>query len=291
MERLKVLALTKLIFRPHSIMEPIQHLRQFYEKYDYDYKIVGMTAFVPVELYSSLGYTLKGKWYQKPENNKLIILVHGYSGIAREMELIMPYFWAKGFDVVTYGIYAYGQKKALVTFGVHESLDLVKLYNGIIQHKKYETIGLYGHSLGANTVLRAAMEVKQTPDFVIANAPFNRLDETLASHLSHWQKQRSDDKTRLQLAREIIKMAKRTWGEKLFPTEMMTITAKLTMPVLYLHGGKDKMNPPYMSEQLASCTPVAQRVILEQANHLNTFIVTKEEIITAITNFLNAKNL
>ena len=289
--RLRAPALAKIIFKPHGIIPPFQQARHFYEKYQYDYKVVGMTEYQPIEVYSKHGYTLKGKWYKKPEHNKLIVLVHGYGGIAREMELIMPYFWKKGFDVVTYGIFAYGNKKAFITFGNHESDDLALLYDGILTEKRYQKVGMYGHSLGANTVLKAGNKVKRTPDFIIANAPFNRLDETIANHINLWTGSAHSIQHFLPLARQVIAYAERTWGDDLLPKEAMTATAKLQMPVLYLHGDIDSLNPSYMSEELAKRTPHSHRVLLPGADHLDTFVTTKHEINIAVTAFLEDNHI
>lgn len=281
---MKVSALANLIFKPHRIIASLQSIRHTYEKHGYDYQEIDGCSYQGLEIESKHGYTLKGKWYKKNENQKLIILVHGYAGIAREMELIAPFFLKMGFDVVTYGVYAYGQKTALVTFGNHESDDLARIIKGILKTKKYETYGLYGHSLGANTVLKVAGKLKRQPDFIIANAPFNKLEEVLIVHLNTWFGGIIQLGTLQKLAWEIMQYAGDTWGKDVLLR--MTTTAKLSMPVLYLHGDADKLNPPYMSEQLQQVTPHATRVLLPGAGHLNTFTKTRVEIEQAIKTFL-----
>lgn len=290
MENYDIKLLSNLIFKPATILVPAQYARFIYQrniKHHY-YLQDGPIKKHNIDVHSIYGYSLKATWYQhKQPSKQLIFLVPGYATVELEMECIAPFFFELGYDVVTYNTYAYGNSNALVSFGKRESQDFLKLYETVLAQQHYDCIGLYGHSLGANTVLHAGSMTRRIPDFIIANAPFNRLDETIASHFSLWAGKLKLQKDPILLARQVIKKAEDIWGEQQFPKEAMTAVAKLTMPVLYLHGTADDMNPFYMSDELLKVTKTATKVALTDANHLDTFITTKKETETAIIDFLN----
>jgi|GEM_PF-6460129 len=283
--------LSNIIFKPATIIAPAQYTKLFYHRKLRKYYQYPQDSYIRkqnIEIHSRYNYVLKATWYtHQSSTNKLIFLVPGYATIQLEADYIAPFFLNLGYDVVTFNTYVYGDTNALVTFGKRESEDFALLYEQLVTQSSYTHIGLYGHSMGANTVLHAGSIVTPTPDFIIANAPFNRLDETIASHLSLWTSKLSFKKDELSVARQIIKQAEHSWGNALLPKEAMTSVAKLSMPVLYLHGTHDEMNPFYMSEELLQVTATAQKVPLQNAGHLDTFIKTKTEIETAIIDFLH----
>lgn len=282
--------LSNIIFKPASIIAPAQYSRFFYnrnwKKY-YDYPKKENISKQNIELHSDYGYVLKGIWYKHQEKtSKVIFLIPGYASVQLEMDYIAPFFLDLGYDVVTFNTYAYGNNKAIVTFGKRGSEDIVNLYQEIVKKGNYNYIGLYGHSMGANAVLRAGSVVDPIPNFIIANAPFNRLDETIASHINLWTQKLNIANDEIILARKIINQAEKSWGKELLPREAMTAVAKLEIPVLYLHGTDDEMNPFYMSKELLRVTSHADFIPLKDAGHLDTFIKTKAEVEAGICRFL-----
>src|SRR5699024_4258100 len=147
--------LSKLIFKPASLVIPAQYTRFLYNhnlKKHYQYPKKAAIEKQNLEIYSQYDYVLKGTWYKhQDKSEKLIFLVPGYATIQLEVDYLAPFFLNLGYDVITYNLYAYGAEHALITFGNHESEDLKLLYDEILNHSCYQTIGLYGHSLGANT--------------------------------------------------------------------------------------------------------------------------------------------
>lgn len=277
--------LPKLIFAPLPFSYTMQQARllPLQDRFDLPYlDTVPQRAFYYTSPY---GYDVQGKIFLTPQpSDNYIILFHGYYANQQESIGLAPLFLKHNFNVITVDSRHHGKNaKSFVSFGIYERKDF-KLLIDYLQPKigKQAVLGLFGHSLGAAIALQTAA-IDSRIDFVIASAPFNRLDETLLAHFLY-RKQNwlttHDWQTFYLGAQQLYKLN----------FQNLTVEAsvkKIQCPVLYLHGLDDYQNPTYMSAELHRQTQRSAFFTFPHTSHNTIFTKNYEEVQLIIYEFLD----
>jgi dipeptidyl aminopeptidase/acylaminoacyl peptidase len=123
--------------------------------------------------------TLSGWYLENPKDGDCgIILLHGRNSSRYGMRHWMPYFWAKGCDLLAYDHRAHGESEGdYGTFGIYESYDLLEAHDWLKDKADLsdDQIGWVGASWGAATALQTEMTETQ-PMFILADSPYKDLD-------------------------------------------------------------------------------------------------------------------
>lgn len=244
--------LPKLIFAPVPFSYTLQRARllRWHTLFDTPYlQTITRKAFY---YDSSYGYQIQGEILFAPvRSERYIILLHGYYANQQESIALAPLFLKHGYNVITVDSRHHGKSaKTFISFGVFERKDLKLLIDYLMPKlAKDACLGIFGHSLGAAIALQTAA-IDSRIDFVIASAPFNRLDETLVAHFLY-RKQNwlttSDWQTFYQGAQKLYKL-------NFNNLSVAASASQIQCPVLYLHGLDDAQNPAYMSAELHAAT-------------------------------------
>lgn len=104
----------------------------------------------------------------------VVLLFHGYAGSRDQVEPVAALFRELGWATVTVDFRGHGHSPGnTTTLGWREAEDVVTA----VQAQEARPIGVYGFSMGAAAMLRAARDLDV--DFLVSEACFGRLDQTV----------------------------------------------------------------------------------------------------------------
>ena len=254
-----VLFLISIIFIPRKMGEKLAHPSKrdpevcFQEKVNQgvidaqQYEKAQKEDFV----YTSVnGYELKGtyilrkKEFEKLENHKVIILVHGFTSNHFDMLPYYDMFYRNGFDCVVYDHRNHGySEKNFTTMGLEEAKDLEGIYQMVkSRFGEASQIGLLGESMGAATVMLVSSHLKDL-SFAIEDCGYTSAwDEMLfvGMHSYHLFRFPYGNLTRKYLLKHYGYDLK-----KILPVKSLSECPK-DLPFLFIHGDSDFFVPSKM---------------------------------------------
>ncbi|MGL5915767.1 MAG: alpha/beta hydrolase [Culicoidibacterales bacterium] len=277
--------LPQFVFAPVPFSYTVQKLRSLplHSQFDVDYlNTVPHTNFYYP---SNYGYEIHGQFFltQTPSDN-YIILFHGYYANQYESIALAPLFLKLGYNVITVDSRHHGKNaKSFVSFGVYERNDFKLLIDYLIPKiGSTARLGVFGHSLGAVIALQTAA-IDQRINFVIASAPFNRLDETLLSHFLF----RKQSWLTAEDWHSFYSGAQKLYNLNFNNIELSSIVSHINCPVLYLHGLNDTQNPTYMSAELHARTAHSAFFTFPKTTHNTIFTKNYDEASLIVAAFLD----
>lgn len=133
-------------------------------------------AFHEVALHTADGLRLDA-WFTPPENGVLILVAHGYGD--RRPEAIYALFARNGYGVLAWDFRAHGGSQGeLATLGYFETLDVEAALDFAGAQPGVAHVGAWGGSMGAVTLIRAAV-YRPEIEALVADSPFPSLEEEL----------------------------------------------------------------------------------------------------------------
>ncbi|SUY47973.1 exported protein [Clostridium putrefaciens] len=222
------------------------------------------------------------------ESNKTMIFVHGITvGLAYSIKYISM-FLEKGWNVLIYDQRRHSKSEGKYsTYGYYEKEDLDLFVNWVINKKgEGEIIGLHGESMGAATVLQYA-KINKFAKFIISDCAFSSLNELLERKV----------KEKGALLKPILKlMSKRAVRKAKFSFNFISpieVVRKTSIPIMFIHGDKDKFVPWDMSVAMYDSKEVGIKrlYIAKGARHAQSIEVNKfkyeEEVMKFVDEVLN----
>ena len=152
----------------------------------------------------------------------------------------------------------------MCTYGVLERGDVRQVIEQVAETHALRRWVLWGSSLGAAIALQAA---GAHPDIraVVAEAPFARLDQVLQRHVRFFF-----PGIGFPFQAETYARIEQRLGFPLPYDEPLRSAAEIRVPLLLVHGERDRRIPPRNSRLLAAATqPYSRILFLEAANHYN----------------------
>jgi len=193
------------------------------------------------------GYTLAGYFIKCKNPAGCIILSHGISCNHASMISNVDIFQKKNLDVLLIDQRGHGRSsKTPSTYGFRETKD-ISLWIKYLSDSGYDKVGIMGHSMGAVIALLSCRE-KYKPDFIIAESAFSNLYE-----LTKYQLKLKKLPSSI-LANTTSLLCKIMHGFWLSDIDVLNTIKKTSIPMLFIHGNKDRLTPCYMSETMAKET-------------------------------------
>jgi hypothetical protein len=192
----------------------------------------------PVEIAGD-GVTLKG-WLFRAQGQRrgTIVYLHGVSDNRTSVAGVAQRYVPRGYDVLAYDGRAHGESTGdACTYGYYEKRDLAKA----IDFLQAPTVGVIGTSLGAAVALQAAAEDARITR-VVAIATFSDL-RTVA-------RERAPFIASAANIREALVMAEQQARLVVDEVSPVGAAARLSIPVLLLHGTADRETPPAHSQRV-----------------------------------------
>jgi len=229
------------------------------------------------------GYYLPAK---KP-SNKLVILMHGYLGHAKQMGLYGQYYH----DKLNYNIFmpdarGHGDSEGdYYGFGWPDRLDLIDWTKQLTKKNGSDTEVLYhGLSMGAATVLMASGE-KDLPKQVkaiIADSPYTNVYKLFA-----YQMKRMYSLPAFPILDTTNVVAKLRAGYYLREASALKEVEKTNVPLLIIHGTGDTFVPTKMARELYThANGPAELMLIDEANHGEGYVKEKKRYEERVSAFL-----
>ena len=233
---------------------------RFQDTWIYDYKDkedVFINSFDNLKLH---GYILKTE-----NSDKWAITVHGYTNKAESMSAMAYKYHSLGYNILMPDLRGHGKSEgSYVGMGWHDRLDILKWIDLIINENKDAKILLHGISMGAGTVMMVSgEELPENVKVIIEDCGYTSAKEQLAYNLKTMFKLPSFPI--LNFCSLITKIK-----DNYFISEASAIKQlqKAKVPILFIHGDKDKFVPFYMLDKLYNaCRSKKDKLIIKDVGH------------------------
>lgn len=238
-----------------------------------------------VEIKANDGITLRGTEYiLDAQNNKWVIILHGYHSEPSSVISIGMHFSEKGYNVLIPSMRACGDSDGeYIGMGWLDKDDLQCWIKLIIEQNEKSEIILHGSSMGAATVLMASGDnLPENVKAIIADSGYT----------SVWDIFASEAKARFNLPSfpllnmfQIVANARAKYDIK--EASALEQVKKSKTPILFIHGDADDFVPEYMCEELynaANCKK--DKIIVHDAGHIESKYKEPETYYNKIFEFI-----
>lgn len=219
-----------------------------------------------VEVRAKDAITLRGTEYLiNEQNNKWVIILHGYHSNPDSVISIGMHFSEKGYNVLIPSMRASNESDGeYIGMGWLDKDDLKCWINLIIQQNKNAEIVLHGSSMGAATVLMASGdELPNNVKAIIEDSGYT----------SVWDIFASEAKIRFNLPTfpilntfELLTNIRAKYDIK--EASALEQVKKASIPILFIHGDADDFVPEYMCEKLYEAAKCKKdKLIIHNAGH------------------------
>ncbi|MDR0732021.1 MAG: alpha/beta hydrolase [Treponema sp.] len=203
------------------------------------------------------------------------ILVHGYSGDARQLASMARVFHDQfGMNVLLPDARGHGQSEGhYIGFGWPERLDMLVWMDQVRQRNPGTGIILFGVSMGASTVLMTSGEqVPPELKLIIADCGYTSVVDELS-----WQMKLRYRFSFPPLIRVVSRMTKRRAGYTFEEASALEQVKKSHVPTLFIHGEADTFVPFEMCGQLyRACAAPKELYTVPGAEHGAAYSVDGE---------------
>ncbi len=262
------------VFKKHEIQDDID------EKY-YNWFDASKKSQINVKSYD--GLMLNGFLIENHKTNNYVVLVHG---IWSNKNFMLPYAYEidrLGYNILLIDQRASGESEGeYYTYGLKESFDLVNWSNYLVQYNPKINICLFGVSMGAASCMMATQNsLPSNVKCVIEDCGYSSLEDELSSYLKN--------KYNVSNPGIVLKLFEVIMFEK-FGFKFKDISAKRclntnVLPILFIHGKKDKLVPFEMVKELYNANVGDKKIFMvDEADHSQCFY--DKEYFSVIKKFL-----
>ena len=218
-------------------------------------------------------------------SNKWAIVVHGYGGSGKLMSDKSKYFYDMGYNVLIPDLRGHGKSEGdYIGMGWKDRLDIISWINFIIKENPSAEIVLHGTSMGAATVLMTSGEnLPSNVKAIVADCAYTSAWDEFSYQLETYLKVPSS--YILNVTNMVTKLKA---GYSLKEASALECVKKATVPILYIHGDKDKFVPYSMMDKLYDATiSPKEKLTIEGGEHANSDLVSPFLYWLTVEDFLN----
>lgn len=218
-------------------------------------------------------------------SNKWAIVVHGYGGSGKLMSDKSKYFYDMGYNVLIPDLRGHGKSEGdYIGMGWKDRLDIISWINFIINENPNAEIVLHGTSMGAATVLMTSGEnLPSNVKAIVADCAYTSAWDEFSYQLETYLKVPSS--YILNVTNMVTKLKA---GYSLKEASALECVKKATVPILYIHGDKDKFVPYSMMDKLYDATnSPKEKLTIEGGEHANSDLVSPFLYWLTLEDFLN----
>ena len=224
------------------------------------------------EIRSKRGTKLAARFYPNGNNEKIMLVNHGYNSPWISMLKYLEMLQELGFACLLPDHQAEGDSEGKwITFGVLESEDGLCWLEEISRRYPQAEKSVLGESLGGATTLLIAEKAKDLR-FCVADCPYN----DMADELSYMGRRK------YHLPMSIIMPLAKLWfklltGRSMEESSPLRLLDELNIPTLLVHGDKDHTVPVEMSRELAKRNANITYWEVPEAPHASVVALHPEE--------------
>ena len=218
-------------------------------------------------------------------SNKWAIVVHGYGGSGKLMSDKAKYFYDMGYNVLIPDLRGHGKSEGdYIGMGWKDRLDIISWINFIIKENPNAEIVLHGTSMGAATVLMTSGEnLPSNVKAIVADCAYTSAWDEFSYQLETYLKVPSS--YILNVTNMVTKLKA---GYSLKEASALESVKKATVPILFIHGDKDKFVPYSMMDKLYDATnSPKEKLTIEGGEHANSDLVSPFLYWLTVEDFLN----
>lgn len=218
-------------------------------------------------------------------SNKWAIVVHGYGGSGKLMSDKSKYFYDMGYNVLIPDLRGHGKSEGdYIGMGWKDRLDIISWINFIIKENPNAEIVLHGTSMGAATVLMTSGEnLPSNVKAIVADCAYTSAWDEFSYQLETYLKVPSS--YILNVTNMVTKLKA---GYSLKEASALECVKKATVPILFIHGDKDKFVPYSMMDKLYDATnSPKEKLTIEGGEHANSDLVSPFLYWLTVEDFLN----
>lgn len=238
-----------------------------------------------VEITAADGIKLKGHWYHKEGDKRVILAMHGWrSSWTKDFGAIADFFFANDCSVLF--AEQRGQNDSggeMMGFGLVERFDCFSWASYLAEKTDGELpIYLAGVSMGAATVLMTAgFDLPNEVHGIIADCGFTSPYE-IWKHIST-KNLHIPFRLKGHLANALCKKKISMAADDYSTVEALK---NASVPVLFIHGTADKFVPVQMTfDNYAACASEKRLLLVPDAGHAMSYLVDKQSYENAVTSF------
>ena len=218
-------------------------------------------------------------------SNKWAIVVHGYGGSGKLMSDKSKYFYDMGYNVLIPDLRGHGKSEGdYIGMGWKDRLDIISWINFIIKENPNAEIVLHGTSMGAATVLMTSGEnLPSNVKAIVADCAYTSAWDEFSYQLETYLKVPS-----YYILNVTNMVTKLKAGYSLKEASALECVKKATVPILYIHGDKDKFVPYSMMDKLYDATiSPKEKLTIEGGGHAISDLVSPFLYWLTVEDFLN----
>lgn len=257
-----------IFYHPHLLVKPKQFVTRslrFWEKNQlqktHTYNIPSVQGYIiDVDVFTT-----------KPNNDDIIILIHGHFSDKTEFNLLIPELQLKGYDVAVYNVYGRWSPFAMprYTYGKMEREDL---HHIIEKLHPYRRIHLVGHSLGAAIV---AEYTDAFADAQVVTKTMIALYETLDQAIDTGMEEASVPFFTFKVdAKKHMEYFSKRHDVNLYEQDMKYVLAEKDASHLLVFGAKDSRAPLFQT--------MLPTHVIDDATHTNFFTSKRKRLADVI---------
>jgi len=232
------------------------------------------------------GLTLYARYLKnEKQNNKAVILAHGYRSDSDKMGDYAKFYYDLGFDILIPDARGHGNSEGdYVGYGWHDRIDYLGWVDVLIEKYDIEDIVLHGNSMGAATVLMVSgEELPPQVRGIIADSGYTTVKEELAHQLKHLY-----DLPARPLLDFTSMMTKVRSGFTFEEASALDQVKNNKLPLFIIHGDEDELVPTEMAHELYEAAGGEKELwIVPGAGHTKAYEVATEEFEHRLSQFLN----
>ena len=217
-----------------------------------------------INIKSDDGINLRG-YIVNNDSKDWVVLVHGFSSDHTHMINRGIKFYNMGFNILLVDLRAHGDSEGkFITMGIKDSHDIVKWCKYITKKEHARSIGLFGVSMGAATVMMASgLDLPRTTKYIIEDCGYTSVWEELKYQLKNIFHFPSFPF--LNICNYYAKKIAKFDFKENSPIESLS---KTPLPVLMIHGTYDAFVPYYMLDKnYKACKSEKEKFVVDKANH------------------------
>lgn len=218
-------------------------------------------------------------------SNKWAIVVHGYGGSGKLMSDKSKYFYDMGYNVLIPDLRGHCKSEGdYIGMGWKDRLDIISWINFIIKENPNAEIVLHGTSMGAATVLMTSGEnLPSNVKAIVADCAYTSAWDEFSYQLETYLKVPSS--YILNVTNMVTKLKA---GYSLKEASALESVKKATVPILFIHGDKDKFVPYSMMDKLYDATiSPKEKLTIDGGEHANSDLVSPFLYWLTVEDFLN----
>lgn len=259
-----------------------------------DYKSMGspanwmeMHGYEDVEIYSDDGLKLHGYFIKSAQpSDKTAILVHGYCDKGLHMHGFAKFYYEElGYNVLVPDSRAHGKSKGkYIGFGWLDRKDYLKWIGKALELTgEKSSIVLHGVSMGGATVLMTSGEkLPAQVKAIVSDCAYTSVYDELS-----WQLKRLYHLPAFPFLYSTSLISRLTAGYYFKEASALKQVKKTSLPILFIHGGKDSFVPYEMAKRLYDAAAGDKELlIIPDAGHGLASEVDYKTYTTRVSEFL-----